>query len=311
MGDYWKYNGLGNDYLVIEPDAFDTALEADAARKICDRHTGVGADGILLGPLPAAGFPSAPEGAAGVRIINPDGSEAEKSGNGLRIFARHLWERGHVKEKSFSIATAGGTVRAELLDASGTMIAVEMGRVSFASGDIPMAGPAREVLGEALEVGGHNLRISGAGLGNPHCVVQVEAPTPELARELGPLIENHPAFPNRTNVQFMATEDEHRIRIEVWERGAGYTRSSGSSSCAAAAVACRLGLCSSPVTVVTQGGELLVTLDDAYHARLEAPVAAVGCGRFSDEFLSALGLRRREGPHDGDTRRPAGSGGEG
>ncbi|MCH8883204.1 MAG: diaminopimelate epimerase, partial [SAR324 cluster bacterium] len=219
--------------------------------------------------------------------------EAEKSGNGLRIFARHLWERGYVKERSFAIATAGGTVRAELLDASGAMIAVEMGRVSFASGDIPMTGPAREVLGETLEVGGHSLRISGAGLGNPHCVVEVEAPTPKLARELGPLIENHPAFPNRTNVQFMAAEDQHRIRIEIWERGAGYTEASGTSSCAAAAVACRLGLCRSPVTVRMPGGNLSVELDESYRAVLTGPVAAVGSGELSAEFLAELGLQRR------------------
>lgn len=308
MTDFWKYHGLGNDYLVMEPQRFASAIDSAAVRAICNRNTGVGADGILLGPLPVdeisfkdtardRGLADA-SGAGGpciaVRIFNPDGSEAAKSGNGLRIFARHLWERGHVKETSFQIATAGGIVGAELLDGEGKLIAIEMGPVSFNSRQIPMTGPEREVLRETLEISGSSLSICAVSLGNPHCVVAVEAPTPEMARELGPGIENHPSFPDRVNVQFMAPLDEHRIRIEIWERGAGYTLASGSSSCAAAAVACRLGLCNSPVTVVTQGGELKVSFNDQFEARLEAPVAAVGSGNFADEFLQQLGLRRRE-----------------
>lgn len=291
--DFWKYHGLGNDYLVIEPERFAEAIDAEAARAICNRNTGVGSDGILLGPLPASEVLPGTGAAVGVRIINPDGSEAAKSGNGLRIFARHVWARGHVNASAFSIATAGGVVGAELLDAQGGLIALEMGPVSFNSRDIPMTGPEREVLEEALQVAGRSLKICAASLGNPHCVVLVDAPTPEMARELGPGIENHPSFPDRVNVQFMAPIDAHSIRIEVWERGAGYTLASGSSSCAAAAAACRLGLCTSPVTVLTQGGELKVSFNGDFEARLEAPVAAVGCGNFSQEFMAALGLHRR------------------
>ncbi len=293
MSDYWKYHGLGNDYLVVDAGRFTTALSAEAIRKICRRNRGVGADGILVG-----GPPAAPGGADGnapieLRIFNPDGSEAGKSGNGLRIFARFLWERGQAREKSFAISTPGGLVQAEVLDETASRVAIAMGPISFISTDIPMSGEPREVLEEPLQVGHRELRVSAAGLGNPHCVVQVEDPTPALAAELGPLIETHPQFPDRTNVQFMAPVDEHRIRIEIWERGAGYTLSSGSSSCAAAAVACRLGLCRSPVTVAMPGGELHVELDDAFRARLEGPVSAVGSGRFSDEFLAELGLVRR------------------
>ncbi|MCZ6472553.1 MAG: diaminopimelate epimerase [SAR324 cluster bacterium] len=292
MGDYWKYHGLGNDYLVMEPERFTAPPGSEAIRRICDRQRGVGADGILLGPLSALPGKKPCPGLPALRIFNPDGSEGEKSGTGLRIFARYLWERGHVRQKGFSISTLGGEVGAEVLDATGGLVAIAMGRVSFASGDIPMAGPPREVLQETLEVDGREVLISGAGLGNPHCVVQVDDPTPELARELGPGLENHPQFPNRTNVQFMTVLDEHRIRIEIWERGAGYTLSSGSSSCAAAAVACRLSLCRSPLTVSTRGGDLKVELDENFHARLEGPVKLVGHGRFSDEFLAELGLVR-------------------
>ncbi len=313
MADYWKFHGLGNDYLVIEPGRFIGPITPEAARKICDRSRGVGSDGLLIGPgfgpetAPPSGGArprSAGEEPFPVRIINPDGSEAEKSGNGLRIFARFLWERGYAREMHFRIAVVGGIaggnvagdniVGAEILRPEGSPIALEMGRVTFASREIPMGGPEREVLREPLAAGDREWLVSAAGLGNPHCVVETDDPTPELARQYGPHIENHPQFPNRTNVQFMTVLDEQRIRIEIWERGAGYTLSSGSSSCASAAVACRLGLCRSPVTVITPGGNLIVALDETFHARLEGAVSAVGHGFFSGQFLKELGLRRAE-----------------
>ncbi len=284
MTDFWKYHGLGNDYLVIEPNVFDSPLTPSAAQKICDRTRGIGGDGILLGPTK--------EGAAfGVRIINPDGSEAEKSGNGLRIFARYLWDRGYVQGERFDIQVAGAVVGAEVLSQDGTSIRLQMGRVSFVSTDIPMTGPSREVLREKLTVGDTECLVSAANVGNPHCVVEVESPTVELAAKLGPLIENHQVFPRRTNVQFMTPIDEHSIRIEIWERGAGATLSSGTSSCASAAVACRLGLCKDRVAVHTRGGVLTVTLDEAFNAKLEGGVAAVGSGDFAPEFLELLGLK--------------------
>jgi diaminopimelate epimerase len=287
MPDYFKYHGLGNDYLVIEPGAFAQPVTAQAARMICDRHRGVGADGVLLGPLPG-GEAEAPA----VRILNPDGSEAEKSGNGLRIFARHLWERRLVRQTPFAIRTAGGIVQARILDDGGQRIALEMGAVSFDSARVPMSGPPRQVLRESLEVAGRVLTVSAANVGNPHCVVLVEDPSADLARELGPRIERHPSFPQRTNVQFVTVTGAHSIRMEIWERGAGYTLASGTSSCAAAAVVCRLGLCESPVAVQMPGGVLEVSLDAHYHAELKGEVASVCQGDFSEEFLRAIGLTR-------------------
>jgi len=296
--DYCKYHGLGNDYLVLEPRAFRGPLSAEQVRALCDRHRGIGADGILWGPLEAAERPPglAPNVPA-LRIFNPDGSEAERSGNGLRIFARHLWERGAVPAEPFSLHTPGGEVRVRVRDAQGTRIAVAMGPVSFHSARIPMTGPPREVLNEPLRVGEAELRVSAANVGNPHCVVRVDAPEPEptpaLARALGPLLERHASFPRRTNVQFLRVLGPHAIRIEIWERGAGYTQASGTSSCAAAAVACRLGHCTSPVTVHMPGGALEIRLDAAFNVELEGAVSAVGSGRFADEFLATLGLFRR------------------
>jgi diaminopimelate epimerase len=290
--DYCKYHGLGNDYLVIEPGRFRAPLSAAQGRALCDRHRGIGADGVLLGPLTVERPAGLAADVPALRIFNPDGSEGEKSGNGLRIFARHLWERGLVAGRAFSLHTPGGTVHVRVLDAGGTRIAIAMGAVRFDSAHIPMRGPPREVLREPLQVGEATYTVNGATIGNPHCVVLVEAPTPALAQSVGPLIERHASFPQRTNVQFMRVLDRHAIQIEIWERGAGYTQASGTSSCASAAVACRLGLCESPVTVHMPGGRLEVRLGAGFEAELEGDVAAVGCGRLADEFLAAHGLRR-------------------
>ena len=315
--DFFKYHGLGNVYLVIEPGRFVEELTAAVVRDICHPHLGVGADGVLLGPsqptgggssstgegiadTDAAGIPNG--GAVGihaVRIFNSDGSKAEKSGNGLRIFARFLWEHGYISETPFSIHTGGGVVRARLSEPGGGRIALEMGPVRFDSQSIPMTGPPREVLQETLNVEGQVFTISAANVGNPHCVVEVVGISAytfrvvEMAREIGPKIEHHPSFPNRTNVQFLTVIDSHRIRIEIWERGSGYTLSSGTSSCAASAVACRLGRCVSPITVEMPGGNLTVRIDADFNAELEGPVVFVEAGRFADEFLAHLGLTRR------------------
>jgi diaminopimelate epimerase len=275
-----KYHALGNDYLVVDPRDLPATLTVAQVRRICDRHYGVGADGILLGPLPAE------QARFALRIFNPDGSEAEKSGNGLRIFARHLWERGLVAGAEFALETPGGLVRATVADA-GRSVSVEMGRVSFWSDEIPVAGPRREVINEELVAGDRTFTICGASIGNPHCVVPLPEISSELARRYGPLLETHPSFPNRTNVQFLEALPGGDIRIEIWERGAGYTLASGSSSCAAAAVACRLGLCGRAVAVHMPGGVLAIEVGDGYALRMTGPVAKVADGVLSEELLHA------------------------
>ncbi|MFW5803172.1 MAG: diaminopimelate epimerase [Verrucomicrobiota bacterium] len=285
-----KYHGLGNDYLVIEPETVEATLSEAAIRDICDRHCGVGSDGILFGPLPdtpeafpdpASSAEALPEFA--VRIFNPDGSEAEKSGNGLRIFARHLHDTGRVSPaQAFLVRTLGGPARAVVEDPR-TRIRVQMGRIRFDSDLVPVAGPSREVIDEPYEVGGETFRACAATVGNPHCILLVDDPTEELARRIGPLIETDERFPRRTNVQFMTVRDTHSIRIEIWERGAGYTLASGSSASACAAAACRLGLCGSPVTVYMPGGELEITLDSDLNAELVGPVACICKGTLCSE----------------------------
>jgi diaminopimelate epimerase len=272
-----KYQALGNDYLVIDATA---SVGPELVRRLCDRHFGVGADGVLVPGEAADGSDFA------LGIWNPDGSEAEKSGNGLRIFARYLFDRGLAGADPFAVSTPGGRVSCHVLD-GGRRVEVEMGRVSFASRDIPVVGPDREVLEETLAIGGETVVYSAATVGNPHCVILREKVTPEEACRLGPLLENHTErFPNRTNVQFVQVWNDREIQIEIWERGAGYTLASGSSSCAAAAVAHRLGRVGPEITVHMPGGKLRVSLDSRMHAKQVGPVRAVAVGEIAGELLA-------------------------
>jgi diaminopimelate epimerase len=275
---YAKYHALGNDYIVIHPEKIQGKLSEDMIRLICHRNYGIGSDGILFGPLDSR------DGNFGLRIFNPDGSEAEKSGNGLRIFARSLWDEHLVGNQRFTVETLGGMVACEV-SSDGKSVKVEMGEVSFDSTTIPVEGELREVLNEELEIDGHVLRFCAATVGNPHCIVLSEHPTSEEAHRYGPLIEVDPLFPNRTNVQFMKVIDRDNIQIEIWERGAGYTLASGSSSTAAAAVAHRLGLCDPDITVHMPGGSLQIQLSDGFFATMTGPVTKICDGVMTDEMF--------------------------
>jgi len=280
--EFYKYHGLGNDYLVLDPGREAPALTPARIRLICDRNYGAGSDGILYGPEWKDGKPC-------VRIFNPDGGEAEKSGNGVRIFARYLKDAGYVKEESFVLHTLGGDVGVAYLNADGSLICAHMGKATFRAPEIPVAGPDREVVDEPMTFGGETCRVTCVSVGNPHCVI----PLPEISREkacaLGPLVENAACFPNRINMQIMKALDDHTIAIEIYERGAGYTLASGSSSCAAACAAHRLGLTGPDVTVRMPGGELAIELrDDGVH--MTGKVAAVGTFAPAKQFLDELSL---------------------
>ena len=277
-----KYHALGNDYLVIDPKDHPDAFSVAEIRMICHRNYGIGSDGILWGPLPAR------DGAAfSLRIFNPDGSETQKSGNGLRIFCRYLFDRGLVELDSFKVHTAGGVVNATV-HAKGHSVTIEMGQVSFDSTRIPVNGKPREVIRETLEVAGEKLTFTGATIGNPHCVVERPATSNTDAHRLGPLIENNALFPERTNVQFLTVRDRSNIAIEIWERGAGYTLASGSSSSAAAAVAHRLGLVDKSVTVHMPGGTIAIRIGDNYAITMTGRVTHVADGEMSTEMLKEI-----------------------
>ncbi|MDY0162045.1 diaminopimelate epimerase [Desulfobotulus sp.] len=274
---YLKYHGLGNDYVVIHPADVSGDLSPKKIRLICDRNYGIGSDGILLGPLHSDTCDFR------LRILNPDGSEAEKSGNGLRIFSRYLWDLGSIYETPFTVETLGGTVVCHV-HKGGRMVTVEMGEVSFMSTKVPVAGEEREVLRESMDIEDAIFEYCAATVGNPHCVILCNDVSPELARHYGPLIETDSRFPNRTNVQFLKAIDRENIQIEIWERGAGYTLASGSSSTAAAAVAFRLGLCGPAITVHMPGGSLAIHLAQNFSATMTGPVTRV-CEGFMDREM--------------------------
>jgi len=275
---FYKYHALGNDYLVLDPSEFKELTE-DQIRRLCHRNYGIGSDGILYGPTDTEKTDFA------LRIFNPDASEAEKSGNGLRIFARYLWDKGKVKEDEFTISTLGGKVKAKVYD-NGQKVTVDMGQVSFDSTKIPVTGVPREVINEQMQIAGKTIKFSAATIGNPHCVILQEDISEAEAKELGPLIETEPRFPNKTNVQFMKVLDRLNIQIEIWERGAGYTLTSGSSSSAAAAVAHRLGLCDSNITVHMPGGKIEILISEDYSITMTGPITKVAEGIISEEIFT-------------------------
>lgn len=278
---FHKYHALGNDYIVMDPADFPDweQPDRDQIRSICHRNFGIGSDGILWGPLPSDSCDF------GLRIFNPDGSEAEKSGNGLRIFSRYLRDKQKAPDPVFTIDTPGGKVAVDVhLDSK--LVTVDMGKVSFRSESIPVTGESREVIGEQIQVGGRQFEFCAATIGNPHCVVPLAKIEAKLALEFGPQLETHSRFPQRTNVQFLQILDRQNIRIEIWERGAGYTLASGSSSSAAAAVAHRLGKVDPELTVHMPGGEIQIAINPGdYAIRMTGPVNRVASGTLHPQLF--------------------------
>jgi len=283
-----KYHALGNDYLVLDPELTESrVLEPCWIERVCHRNFGLGSDGILYGPLSseAADF--------GLRILNPDGSEAEKSGNGLRIFARYLYDTGRVKSGTFTVDTPGGTVVCQVIDPLGE-IQVEMGQIRFLDksgiklGLVDSLALSRENLARELTVEEQNYTYYAADIGNPHCVVPMDSLSKEEICRYGGGIENHADFPNRTNVQFLRVIDRNTIQIEIWERGAGYTLASGSSSSAAAAVAHLIGACEASLTVRMPGGDLRIEIEPDGTIHMAGPATRVARMHLEPEAVAAL-----------------------
>jgi diaminopimelate epimerase len=284
---FFRGHGLGNDYLVMNPTELTFKLTPKNIKSVCDRNWGVGSDGILaLVPSKKADF--------GLRIFNPDGSEAEKSGNGLRIFGRYLHATGKTKKNHFTVETKGGVVTIDLhVDRHGDAAAatVEMGVATFKPGALPCSLHIPELIQQPIEAAGRTLTFTGVSVGNPHCVVFKpvgEAWSREELLSLGPALENHDLFPKRTNVQLAVPTGPKEIFILIWERGAGETQASGSSSCAAASAAVRLGLVASPVTVKMPGGVLNIDVAPDFGLTMKGPVAEVARGTLSPSFVRGL-----------------------
>jgi diaminopimelate epimerase len=276
-----KAHGLGNEYISLDQDNIDFVLNKENIIKICDVHFGIGTDGILLKvPSKKADF--------GLRIFNPDGSEAEKSGNGLRIFSKYLYDYGFTNKDQFTIETPGGLVKAHLIEkknGKAFIIKVDMGKASFTSSKIPVDFSKVECFDEPLKIEDKEFRIHCVTVGNPHCVIPVDNLVEEEVRYYGPKIENHPMFPNRINVQFAKVVSADEVQAMIWERGAGYTLASGSSSCAVASVMIKKGLTNRAVTIKMPGGDLKIDIDPEWNIRMTGEVKEIASGTLSDELI--------------------------
>jgi len=281
--EFIKAHALGNDYLVVDPRVLSVRLTPAVIRLICHRNLGVGSDGILT-------IERSRRAAFGLRIYNPDGSEAEKSGNGIRIFAKCLWDHTYTRRRAFAVETKGGVVPV-VLHLRGRRIrsiTAGMGRATFRSREIPVSGPDREVVDEPISVLGQTFRITAVSVGNPHCVVFVDDPVAIDIRRLGPALERHPLFPQRANVQFVRVDSPGGVSIRIWERGAGETMASGSSSCAVAAACVWHGYTDRRLAVHSPGGVLRVEVEKDYSLNLSGPAEEICRGTLSADLVARL-----------------------
>jgi diaminopimelate epimerase len=260
-----KWQGLGNDYLIVEAAALAAPLTAEAIALLCNRHLGVGSDGILLHDQPSG---AVPEASARMRIFNPDGSEPEMCGNGIRMFARYLARSGATVDPEFVVETLAGAIKPRLLEDD--RVRVDMGHARFSSVNVDVlalarleAGTRDEVVGAVLEAGGQEYAFTFVDVGNPHCVIQVDDPATFDVAGVGAVIEHHKAFPNRVNVEFIRVEADGSVRMRVWERGVGETQACGTGATAVGAAVVKLGLSLSPVVVHLLGGDLTIEVEEA------------------------------------------------
>jgi len=279
-----KSHGLGNDYFVLNEADLSFKMDEKTIKHLCDVHYGIGSDGILLKVLSAkADF--------GLKIYNPDGSEAEKSGNGLRIFAKYLYDYGHTSGKKFTIETLGGIVTAEVTretSKKANLVQVDMGKAIFSSHSVPVMCDEAECFDHPLNIIDETYLVNCVSVGNPHCVILRDKLILAEIMKHGSEIENHPLFPNRINVQFAKVLSRSEVEILIWERGAGYTLASGSSSCAVAAVMVKKGLTDRKLSLKMPGGTLHIEVDEAWNIRMEGEVREIASGYLSDELIADL-----------------------
>jgi diaminopimelate epimerase len=279
-----KMHGLGNEYIVLDSTNIDFQLTKQAIKRLCNIHFGIGSDGIVMKvPSTKADF--------GFRVYNPDGSEAEKSGNGLRILCKYLYDYGHSNTRQFSIETLTDIVYADIVEeekGKAMLIKVDMGKAIFASRDIPVNSDQPEFIGQKIMAGDKEFEVNCVSVGNPHWVVLKKELDEKEIRTYGPLLENHPLFPNRINVQFARVLSDHDAQILIWERGAGYTLASGSSSCAVSCILFKRGLTKSDLTMHMQGGMLKIQIDKNWNIRMTGEVREIASGVLGIELLDVL-----------------------
>ena len=274
-----KYQGLGNDYLILDSNKNRLQLQGKKVAQLCQRGFGLGADGVLYGPVDI-------NGKMGVRIFNSDGSESAISGNGVRIFAKYLMDQEYVTETKFEIETLAGTIQVECLNSRATEFRVKMGKASFVSREIPVTGEVREVINEEFTFNKEKYKATCLTIGNPHCIIFTDKVSEEAVKALGPYVEDAREFPERMNLQLCRRIDNGNLDIEIWERGSGYTRASGTGSCAAAMAAYRLGLVESRINVNQPGGMIQIDIEEDGTIYMTGTVGYIADMNVAEGFFS-------------------------
>ncbi len=261
---FTKMQGLGNDFILIEDRDGRLGLSPDRVRFLCDRHFGIGADGVIIvAPGERADLK--------MRVYNPDGSEAEMCGNGIRCFALYARDRGLIEEEEMSVETPAGIMRPRI---AGGRVIVDMGEPVLESSRIPVALPGR-VIDHPAVFGPYRVRITCVSMGNPHCVIFYPPDEKPPVGDLGPIVETDGLFPERTNVEFVQVLNKREMRFAVWERGAGQTLACGTGACAAVAAGVLTGRTGRDVEVHLPGGDLRVEWRDDNHIFMTGPAAYV------------------------------------
>ena len=278
MKNFTKWQGCGNDFVLFDCLQENIQDYAALARKVCDRHYGVGADGILVVlPSDKADFR--------MRIFNTDGSEAEMCGNGIRCFARYLYDFGLTEETRFTVETGAGILVPEIVLTDGQIqgVKVDMGEPHLLGEDIPVVGfDGQNVVNQVMTVEGRKYHFTAVSMGNPHCVVFVDDADEFPIYELGRKFETHELFPRKTNTEFVEVKDRKHVRMRVWERGAAVTLACGTGSCATVVAGILNDKLDREAEVELDGGKLQIHWADNNHVFMTGPADLVFCGELAD-----------------------------
>lgn len=278
MKEFTKWQGCGNDFVLFDCRQEAPADYAKLAQQVCDRHYGVGADGILVVlPSDCADFR--------MRIFNTDGSEAEMCGNGIRCFARYIYDFGLTDKTCFTVETGAGVLVPEIILENGqvTGVKVDMGEPHLLGEEIPVTGfDGQRVIDEPLTVDGKNYRMTAVSMGNPHCVIFVDDAENFPIYELGRQFESHALFPKKTNTEFVEVRDRRHVRMRVWERGAAVTLACGTGSCATVVAGILNDKLDREAEVQLDGGRLIVKWAENNHVFMTGPAELVFSGKLTD-----------------------------
>ncbi|MHC1682362.1 MAG: diaminopimelate epimerase [Clostridiaceae bacterium] len=284
VNSFVKTHGLGNEYIVLDSEKINFELTEKAIQRICNVNFGIGSDGILLKV-------SSDKADFGLKIFNPDGSEAEKSGNGLRIFCKFIYDYKFTDKEVFTVETKGGLVTAKIVEVVNNrakLITVDMGKAIFEADKIPTNFKTKEAIGQKIQVLDKEYEVNCVSMGNPHCVILKDELNVEEIKKYGREIENHSMFPNRINVQFAKVISRSEVEVLIWERGAEFTLASGSSSCGVSSVLRKLNLIDSKVKIKMLGGELTIEIDEEFNLRMTGEVRQIAEGILSQELLEDI-----------------------